>query len=243
MNKSTFTESKRSLSASTLANKFTAGFAALALSATVVSTTQALVLTGNTITIAPTGVLDVKLSNVIVKSGSLATFTGYIKTGLTGGPNTYWDGPGVTSSNAAGNPSFTTAVGIVNNADTQYGTWPPLEPHAVLLTDILFKYTWWGDADLNGVVDGADYGLIDVGNGSGGALGGWLFGDFDYNGTIDGADYGLIDVGNGGQLGPLVSQGSVQSVPEPGMASLAMVGLLGFVARRNRAARSAASTN
>ena len=55
------------------------------------------------------------------------------------------------------------------------------------------KYTWFGDADLSGSVDGTDYGLIDQGFLSNGALTGWFNGDFDYSGTIDGTDYGLID--------------------------------------------------
>lgn len=59
------------------------------------------------------------------------------------------------------------------------------------LNDVLIKYTYYGDADLSGKVDGTDYGKID--NGFVHALSGWINGDFDYNNTVDGSDYSLID--------------------------------------------------
>jgi glucose/arabinose dehydrogenase len=49
-----------------------------------------------------------------------------------------------------------------------------------------------GDADHNGVIDGDDYALIDMGFNLG--LSGWENGDFDYNGVIDGDDYAIIDL-------------------------------------------------
>ena len=43
------------------------------------------------------------------------------------------------------------------------------------------KYTYYGDANLDGAVDGADYQQID--NGFGGGLTGWSNGDFNYDGV------------------------------------------------------------
>ncbi len=84
---------------------------------------------------------------------------------------------------------------------------------------VIVKYTWFGDSNLDGVVDGSDYALIDTGFTSGGALGSWLFGDYDYNGAVDGSDYALIDTGFLSQTG---------SLPEPsilGVIGLAAAGL------------------
>lgn len=57
--------------------------------------------------------------------------------------------------------------------------------------DVVVKYTWGGDADLNGELNGDDYFAIDSN-----ALAqtpGFHNGDFDYNGVIDGDDYFIID--------------------------------------------------
>src|SRR5260221_4073016 len=63
-------------------------------------------------------------------------------------------------------------------------------------TAVLVKYTYYGDTDFNGKVDGADYARIDLKFNQQSTLGnisGWFNGDFDGNGKIDGADYALID--------------------------------------------------
>ena len=57
--------------------------------------------------------------------------------------------------------------------------------------DVLVKYTYFGDANLDGTVSGADYQQIDAGFGL--HLTGWQNGDFNYDGVVDGSDYSLID--------------------------------------------------
>jgi hypothetical protein len=56
---------------------------------------------------------------------------------------------------------------------------------------VLVKYTYFGDADLNGSVDGSDYSRID--NGYLASATGWFNGDFNYDDIINGSDYTLID--------------------------------------------------
>ena len=58
-------------------------------------------------------------------------------------------------------------------------------------TDVIVKYTYYGDANIDGQVDGSDYTKID--NGFNTHATGWLNGDFNYDGTVDGSDYTLID--------------------------------------------------
>jgi hypothetical protein len=54
------------------------------------------------------------------------------------------------------------------------------------------KYTYAGDANFDGVIDGGDYGILDNFAQVPGASG-YFNGDFNYDGVIDGGDYGVID--------------------------------------------------
>ena len=58
-------------------------------------------------------------------------------------------------------------------------------------SDVVVKYTYNGDTDLNGKIDFDDYSRTD--NGFNNNRTGWFNGDFDYNGVVDFDDYSLID--------------------------------------------------
>ena len=58
--------------------------------------------------------------------------------------------------------------------------------------DALVRYTIYGDADLNGVVNFDDYARTD--NGFLNNRTGWVNGDYDYNNLINFDDYSLIDL-------------------------------------------------
>ncbi|MBC7783820.1 MAG: PEP-CTERM sorting domain-containing protein [Burkholderiales bacterium] len=92
-------------------------------------------------------------------------------------------------------------------------------------TSVLVKYTWRGDTNLDGVVNGSDYALADTGFSGGGT--GWFYGDVNYDGSINGSDYALIDTGFSSQTGPL---------PEPAMLSLLGIGAGALMRRRRRSA-------
>ncbi|HEY7089164.1 MAG TPA: hypothetical protein VH518_13800 [Tepidisphaeraceae bacterium] len=71
-------------------------------------------------------------------------------------------------------------------------------------TTVLIKYTYFGDADLDGDVDGVDIGKWAVS--FTGELGGagskvWTQGDWDYDGDVDGVDAGLWAQEFTGELG------------------------------------------
>ena len=105
-----------------------------------------------------------------------------------------WDGSGITTSQPDAKLGLTTlavveaasALGISGN---ETAIW---DGRAVDATTLIIKYTYSGDVDVNGVVDGADYGVIDNWVQFPGTNG-YMNGDFNYDGVIDGADYGIID--------------------------------------------------
>ena len=66
---------------------------------------------------------------------------------------------------------------------------------------MLVKYTYYGDADFNGIVNFDDYSRIDAGFNN--SRSGWLNGDFDGNGIVDFDDYALIDLAFNTQAGKL----------------------------------------
>ena len=139
----------------------------------------------------PSGTVDVGNGDLIVHNGSLAALTAAAGAGYAGGTFT---GPGLTSSAAAADPSRLTAVGVVGNANTSTAVARSIfDQQAVVATDVLVKYTYVGDANLDGVIDGSDYALIDAGFASRGSLTGWGNGDFNYDGRVDASDYTLID--------------------------------------------------
>ena len=134
------------------------------------------------------GKLDLGGNDLIVHSASLTTVAGLIATGFANGA---WTGTGIASSAAAADTTHSTALGVIQN--TLYGgTGQPLfDGIAPLTTDVLVKFTYYGDTNLDGKVDGSDYSRID--NGYLFASTGWFNGDFNYDGHVDGSDYTLID--------------------------------------------------
>ncbi|HYO09525.1 MAG TPA: LamG-like jellyroll fold domain-containing protein [Tepidisphaeraceae bacterium] len=143
------------------------------------------------------GKLDLKNRHVILTGQSLDAVTALLVAGRNGGS---WNGSGIlTSMPPAIAPSTLTTLGIASNRTT-------FAKGAVSPSDVIVMYTYAGDADLNGKLDGDDYFVIDSHANAqppAGAAWGWWHGDFDYNGRIDGDDYFLIDSSVGRQDGLL----------------------------------------
>ncbi len=137
---------------------------------------------------ASTGLLDLATNDLIIHNGNLAAITGQIAAAYNGGS---WNGSGgITSSAAAA--SANTALGLELNNNGGGGVlMSAFDGQNVVSTDLLIKYTYFGDANLDGIVNGSDYTLID--NGFNNALAGWRNGDFNYDGLVNGDDYTLID--------------------------------------------------
>jgi hypothetical protein len=196
------------------------------------------------LTMDPTATINVQTNDLIIQGNtSLAVITAAAGRGFNGGS---WNGSGISSSIAAADSKHLTAVGVIENSTDgvnpiyggSLGTFDGVNPNA---TDILVRYTYYGDANLDGQVDGSDYTLIDAGFNSRGTLTGWYHGDFNYDGKIDGSDYSLIDNAFNTQQGNLVSApgtpaalfaGGSSAVPEPTSLSLLALGAVAMLRRK-----------
>jgi beta-glucanase (GH16 family) len=127
------------------------------------------------------GLLDVGANDLILQNIDPATVSAQIAQGYNGG---LWTGSvGITSSAAAA--ANITALGT-GSGFTSFDGQPVGD------TDVVVKYTYYGDANLDGVVNSSDYSLIDNSVNEG-ILTGWQNGDFNYDNHINGDDYTLID--------------------------------------------------
>ena len=155
--------------------------------------------------IGSAGKLDLKDNDLIIDyaaggGGSpIGTFAGGIYNGLTGYiQRAYdfgaWDHSGLATSMPAAISGLTT-LAIAEAADV-YGLGSSdtaaFSGQSVDATTVVIKYTYAGDANLDGVIDGGDYGIIDNFVQVPGAAG-YFNGDFNFDGVIDGGDYGIID--------------------------------------------------
>jgi hypothetical protein len=178
-------------------------------------------------TLSGNGQVDLADHKMIVDhtgASPIGTWNGTAYTGLTrkildGRAGGNWTGNGIiTSMTDADAPSFRTTVGITEaalalNLDLgETGMW---KGQLVDDTTVLIAYTYIGDADLSGAIDGDDFFLIDAGYQAGSY--GFGRGDFNYDGRIDADDYFLIDTDYSTQwAAPL----GAAAVPEPGVSGL-----------------------
>jgi hypothetical protein len=197
------------------------------------------------------GKLDLGYNDLVVTGNTLAQVTAMVGSGYNSGA---WNGNGIASSAAASDSTHLSALGVIVNdigGTPLYGTGGTIASTFDGSTpadgSILVKYTYYGDANLDGKVDGSDYSRIDADALSGGSLTGWQNGDFNYDGVIDGSDYTLIDNSYNTQnaVDPLVVAASLvatptaqiagtSAVPEPTALGLLTVAAAGLVGRRRR---------
>ncbi len=200
---------------------------------------------GSAATIAPyvssltnNGTIDLTNNALVLKgaSASLKTITNEVAAAYNSGA---WNGSSgsigvITSSMAASNTTHLTAVGVATGLTSFEGA-------TVSAADVLLKYTYYGDTNLDGKVDASDYSRIDSGYLN--HLTGWTNGDFNYDGTINGSDYTLIDnVFNtqGAQLTAEIASPTAQisagpsAVPEPSSIALIVAGTAILLGRRKR---------
>lgn len=125
-----------------------------------------------------------------------------------------WNGTGIISSMAADTPGTT-----LGYADTASFPLASVGGQTLDSTSIVIKYTYIGDANLDGVVNAADLALMSPTGTT------WTQGDFNYDGVVNGDDYALFMLGEAEQGAPLTQ------APEP-MAFGLVIPLI-LITRRN----------
>jgi autotransporter-associated beta strand protein len=199
-----------------------------------------------------TGQIDLKDNDVIVHSPGTRTVVAariinQLKQGSNfAGPGSFWTGNGITTSLGGNGSTSYTAVGVIVNDFAVLGgaqtgpLYTSFDGQMVDIDDVLVKYTYFGDADLDGAVTTNDYFQID--NGFLGSKTGWINGDFDYDGAVTTNDYFLIDnafLGQGSALVPAAMGGAgalsgVTAVPEPASLGIFAVAAARLLTRRRR---------
>jgi hypothetical protein len=157
------------------------------------------VLVTSSLAISGGGRLDLNDNDLLIKGGAAGTWNGNAYDGISG----LIESGAIFSSTAQARQTtlgIATAGNLLGISGTQTGTW---NGQTVSAGDVLVKFTYEGDANLDGKVNIDDYGRIDANVGQSGLVFGWYNGDFNFDGKINIDDYGLIDSVIGAQ-GPVL---------------------------------------
>jgi autotransporter-associated beta strand protein len=191
------------------------------------------------LTIENGSTLDITNNHLIINYGGnadpISAIRGYLASGYAGGA---WNGAGIISSDAAGNTHY--GVGYADSAD-------PNDPAGLAPGTLEVEYTLNGDANLDGVVNGTDFGILAANFGQ--QVSAWDEGDFNYDGVVNGSDFGALAANFGQQANGAdvvlpasdwaaldafaAANGLMADVPEPTTLGLLGLGVLGLLRRRS----------
>ena len=208
------------------------------------------------------GSFNINGSTIIQNSPALSTISAAVQKGFNGGAWNNSSAGAIYSSLAANDTAHLHAIGVIQNDNGSgsilYNTFEGSGTATLNDSDVLLKYTYYGDTDLSGTVDGSDYSRIDTAylseNFSGGIptnpVSGWFNGDFNYDGVVNGSDYTLIDNAFNSQTGVIADEiagphavvsdqiggltNSTSAVPEPTTLGLSGIGAMVLLGRRRR---------
>jgi hypothetical protein len=178
-------------------------------------------------------------------SDPISSIVAQIKSGYANG---HWNGTGIISSAAqAHSGGLLYGVGFADGKD---GVVTGLSSGQIEV-----KYTLLGDANLDGVVNGADFSILAANFGQ--SANGWDQGDFGYSGVVNGSDFAALaaNFGQGASTGSAATPAdfaaldafaaanglpapTFASVPEPASTGLLVASLVGMIGRRRRSRRS-----
>ncbi|HWB54679.1 MAG TPA: esterase-like activity of phytase family protein [Tepidisphaeraceae bacterium] len=166
----------------------------------------------HSLSISNGGTLDLSSNDVIIDYTGSSPID-QVQAALTSGYNDgRWNGTGMISSAAANNNAHDTTLAF-DEASDLYGLtgseYRYVDGEFVDSTTVIIKYTWIGDLNMDGVVDGTDlYWMSPVGT----TNASWAYGDFNYDGVVNADDYALFQYGlaeSGGK--------NIANVPEPAL--------------------------
>jgi autotransporter-associated beta strand protein len=186
------------------------------------------VIITNSLILASGGTFNLGNSDMIIRNGaaSLSTIQGYVVSSA------------LTASNSI--PYTTLAVFVNNSGDNVNPYFTTYDGTSVAIGDVIVKYTYIGDTNLDGVLDGRDYKNVFEGFATGQS--GWAWGDVDNSGGVISASdvsafFGAYtyyqsnsqpNLGNGSGIAD-----SVGAVPEPTAATL-LLSIVPIATRRRR---------
>jgi T5SS/PEP-CTERM-associated repeat protein len=152
---------------------------------------------------------------------------------------TNWNGPGITSSTARSTNVIAnfdlTAIGVIRNSDIDIATGFPGSAYTtfngipVTVDDVLVKFTYTGDGNLDGAVTFDDYAAMDAAFFGTIPNLGWATGDINFDDVINFDDYAVVDQAFFNQ-GAQLASAQAAAVPEPTAGILLMSICMAFVA-------------
>ncbi len=230
----------------TLASTLTVGTGAtINLNAATSATSH--VIAGNFATVTATGSIAIPVTNRLATLpsvtiiGSLNIANGSMDVGnndliLTGTSEAAIDADifnGVLYASGATN-TLTGLAAIYNSNGEGGALYSTFDGVAVSASSVLVKFTWIGDTNGDGIVNGAD--LSNLLAGMAGGLTGYENGDLNYDGVVDSTDLSLLLASLAGQTGSFGdSSGPTGAVPEPSAMAWGAV-VLPALGRRRRTA-------
>lgn len=137
----------------------------------------------------PAATLDLTDNDLVLTNSTYASTRDLIRYARNGGA---WDRPGLTSSAAASATPRNKTLAVLSGLQyLSIASNEAFDGFDVATSDVLVKYTYYGDANADGRVNFDDYAKIDSGFNSSGAD--WFNGDFNLDGRVNFDDYALID--------------------------------------------------
>jgi len=199
------------------------------------------------LTIGTGSTLDLTNNRLILSYSSsdpISSIAGYIKSGYNSGG---WNGPGIISTTAQTKTNgLSYGVGYADGKDGV--VW------GLSSGQIEVKYTLLGDANLDGLVNAADFTIVAANFNQ--TVTGWDKGDFNYDGLVNAADFldlavnfnqGVSGAASAGDVAALdafaAANGLLADVPEPACAGMIAMAGLGILGRRRRSSRRADPNN
>lgn len=185
--------------------------------------------------------LDLRNNSMVIRAQEIGTFESGAYTGVLGmvatgrGTDGLWNHVGgITTSMSDATANSLTTLAVALASETQYAG-GVFDGVSVADGDVIVRYTWHGDADLNGELNGDDYFYLDSHILQSGSVFGFHNGDFNYDGELNGDDYFLLD----STILYAQAYGSapgLTAIPEPGVGLLGFAGamLWGALSRKRR---------
>jgi hypothetical protein len=174
----------------------------------------------------PGGKLDLTNNAMIVTATSLTTIRNYITSAFNGGS---WNGIGVTSSSAAATSGSAHKTALCY-AIAGSVCITVFNGQAVNPSDVLVRYTYMGDANLDGKVNALDFNALASNFGAAtGKL--WYQADFNYDGTTNTIDFNALAI-NFNLAMPSTALGTL--LPEPSAIAGMALAMGAYLMRRRR---------